>query len=137
MSFFIPGNIIDIGLLEKAPFMGFFAAGTIILYRKHPMSGGAILRVRKLIIHVAMGTRAMAPTGGSLKQQSVPTRATMPGVFPITGFGEFPTMGTNKNIFRVPSVFSKEKSWEEIEPFEAVMAGLNFYPKEILDVGFC
>ena len=117
--------------------MGLLTAGTIILYGKHPVSGSATFRVRELIIRVAMRARTMAPTGGSLKNQSFAAVATIPGVFPIMGFREFTTLGTNKNIFRVPSVFGKEKSGEEIKLFAAVMAGLNFYPKEILDVGAC
>jgi hypothetical protein len=137
MSFFIPGKIIEIWFLEKAPFMGLLTAGTIILYGKHPVSGSAFIRVRELIIRVAMRARTMAPYGRPLEHQSFAATATIPGVFPIMGFREFTTLGTNKNIFRVPSVFGKEKSGEEIELFAAVMAGLNFYPKEILDVGAC
>ena len=117
--------------------MGLLTAGTIILYGKHPVSGSATFRVRELIIRVAMRARTMAPTGGSLKNQSFAAVATIPGIFPIISFREFAAMETDKNIFRVPSVFRKEKSWEEIEFFAAVMAIFNFYPKEILDMGAC
>jgi hypothetical protein len=136
MGLFIYGKIIDIGFLEKASLMGLFTRRTIILYRKHSVARRAILRIRKLIICMAMRTRAMAPTGRPLKRQPIPTGATIPGAFPIKGFREFAAKGTNENIFRVPSVFGKEKSGEKIKTFAALMAGLNFYPKEILDVSF-
>ena len=136
ISFFIYGKIIDIGFLEKASLMGLFTGRTIILYRKHPMSRWAILCLRKLIICTAMRTRTMAPTGRPLKRQPIPTGAANPGAFPINGFREFAAKGTYENIFRMPSVFGKEKSGEEIKIFSALTAGLNFYPKEILDVGF-
>ena len=137
MGFIIAGEIILIGLLKKTPLVSSFTGGTIILYGKHSVPGRTTLRRRKLIIRVAMRTWAMAPTSRSLKQQVFSTKVAIARVLPIKGFCKFATMGTNKNIFRVSSVFRKQKSGEEIDFFVAVMAGLNFHPKEILYVGPC
>jgi hypothetical protein len=128
-------KVILIGLLKKAAQMVLPAVQANILHGEKPMPGRTVSGIRICVDGLAVRAFATVPTRRTIPDQRCVARQAIARMLLVFRFRQFTALGTDKNIFRMPDVFSQEIPGEQIEPFMTLRAGSCLDPEKIFCMG--